>query len=106
VIDADGLLAARDIEALVIAASSDAYYELIVAVANAGKAVFCEKPMSIRVPARSERAIAAAGDASCAAGTSGKCSTTRSSSRSAVRHPLRVRVVKSATDSSGRMPVS
>ena len=38
-----------DIEAVVIAASSEAHTELIVAATAAGKAVFCEKPMGLTV---------------------------------------------------------
>ena len=49
------MFAADDIEAVVIAASSDAHCELVVAAAAAGKAVFCEKPMSMTLPTPSER---------------------------------------------------
>ena len=59
VVDPAEILAADDIEAVVIAASSDAHCELVVAAAAAGKAVFCEKPMSMTLP-DAERAIAAA----------------------------------------------
>src|SRR6476619_4845238 len=38
-----------DIEAVVIAASSEAHTELIVAATAAGKAVFCEKPMGLTI---------------------------------------------------------
>jgi myo-inositol 2-dehydrogenase/D-chiro-inositol 1-dehydrogenase len=48
-----------EIEAVVITASSDAHCELVVAAAAAGKAIFCEKPMSMTV-SDAERAIAAA----------------------------------------------
>jgi myo-inositol 2-dehydrogenase/D-chiro-inositol 1-dehydrogenase len=60
--DIDDILAAPDIEAVVIAASSEAHCELVVAAARAGKAVFCEKPMSLTLP-DAERAVAAARDA-------------------------------------------
>ena len=59
VLDQAAILAADDIEAVVIAASSDAHCELVVAAAAAGKAIFCEKPMSMTLP-DAERAIAAA----------------------------------------------
>ncbi len=65
VTDIDALLAAPDIEAVVIAASSDAHCELVVAAARAGKAVFCEKPMSLTIP-DAERAVAAAREAGVA----------------------------------------
>ena len=42
-----------------IAASSDAHCELVVAAAAAGKAIFCEKPMSMTL-SDADRAIAAA----------------------------------------------
>ena len=48
-----------DIEAVVIAASSEAHVELIVAATAAGKAVFCEKPMGLTV-ADIDQAIEAA----------------------------------------------
>ena len=48
-----------DIEAVVIAASSEAHTELIVAATAAGKAVFCEKPMGLTV-ADIDQAIEAA----------------------------------------------
>ncbi len=41
------LLADDEVEAVVIAASSTAHAELVVAAARAGKAVFCEKPMAM-----------------------------------------------------------
>ena len=52
-----------DIEAVVIAASSEAHTELIVAAAAAGKAVFCEKPMGLSLSDvdRSIEAASAAG---------------------------------------------
>ncbi len=53
---------ADDIEAVVIAASSEAHCELVVAAAAAGKAIFCEKPMSLTLP-DADRAIAAAREA-------------------------------------------
>src|SRR4029450_11998332 len=48
-----------EIPAVVIAASSEAHADLIVAAAAAGKAIFCEKPMSLNL-ADADRALAAA----------------------------------------------
>jgi myo-inositol 2-dehydrogenase/D-chiro-inositol 1-dehydrogenase len=62
VTDIGELLAAPDVDAVVIAASSSAHCELIIAAAQAGKAVFCEKPMSMTL-SDAERAIAATQDA-------------------------------------------
>ena len=62
VLSPEDVFGADDIEAVVIAASSDAHCELVVAAAASGKAVFCEKPMSMTLP-DAERAIAAARDA-------------------------------------------
>jgi myo-inositol 2-dehydrogenase / D-chiro-inositol 1-dehydrogenase len=62
VTDPAEIFSADDIEAVVITASSDAHCELVVAAAAAGKAIFCEKPMSMTLP-DAERAIAAARDA-------------------------------------------
>jgi len=53
------ILTDPDVEAVVITASSQAHAELIVAAAAAGKAIFCEKPMSMTVP-DADRAIEAA----------------------------------------------
>ncbi len=58
----EAIFGADDIEAVVITASSEAHCELIVAAAKAGKAIFCEKPMSLTL-VDAERAIAAAHDA-------------------------------------------
>ena len=63
VTEIDDILAAPDIEAVVIAASSEAHCEPGDRRGRgAGKAVFCEKPMSMTL-ADAERAIAAAHDA-------------------------------------------
>jgi myo-inositol 2-dehydrogenase/D-chiro-inositol 1-dehydrogenase len=59
VTDIGEIFAAYDIDAVVIAASSGAHCELVVAAAQAGKAVFCEKPMSLTL-ADADRAVAAA----------------------------------------------
>src|SRR6478735_6599460 len=62
VLSPEDAFGASDIEAVVIAAPSDAHCELVAAAAAAGKAVFCEKPMSMTLP-DADRAIAAARDA-------------------------------------------
>ncbi len=46
----DQLLAEIDFDALVITASNETHRDLAVAAANAGKHVFCEKPMANTVP--------------------------------------------------------
>src|SRR4051812_45046554 len=47
------------IDAVVIAAPARSHADLVVAAANAGKAVFCEKPMAVTLP-DADRAIDAA----------------------------------------------
>src|SRR3954463_2705785 len=44
---AEGLFEDADIEAVVVAASSQVHADLVAAAADAGKAVFCEKPMGM-----------------------------------------------------------
>ena len=56
---ADDLLAAPDVDAVVIASPAALHADLVVAAAGAGKAVFCEKPMALSV-ADADRAIEAA----------------------------------------------
>ena len=56
------LIDANDVDAVVITASSTVHRDLIVAAAAAGKAVFCEKPMSMTL-AEADHAITAARDA-------------------------------------------
>lgn len=56
------LIASDEVDAVVIAATSEAHADLIVAAARAGKGVFCEKPMSLTL-ADADRAIAAADEA-------------------------------------------
>jgi len=51
-----------DIDAVVIAAPARSHADLVVAAANAGKAVFCEKPMAITLE-EADRAILAAEEA-------------------------------------------
>ncbi|MCW2756648.1 MAG: Inositol 2-dehydrogenase [Nocardioidaceae bacterium] len=55
----DELLADPEVDGVVIAASTVAHADLVVAAARAGKAVFCEKPMGMSV-AEVDRAVAAA----------------------------------------------
>jgi myo-inositol 2-dehydrogenase/D-chiro-inositol 1-dehydrogenase len=43
----DELLAADDVDAVAICSSTDTHVDLVVAAAEAGKAVFCEKPVSL-----------------------------------------------------------
>ena len=57
--DPAALIADPRIEAVVIAAATPAHVDLVVAAAEAGKAVFCEKPMALTI-AEADRAVAAA----------------------------------------------
>jgi myo-inositol 2-dehydrogenase/D-chiro-inositol 1-dehydrogenase len=52
------LLAADDVDAVAICTSTDTHADLIVAAAQAGKAIFCEKPVSLDL-AEVDRALAA-----------------------------------------------
>src|SRR4051812_18433952 len=54
----DELLAAPDVDAVAICTSTDTHADLIVAAAEAGKAIFCEKPVSLDL-AEVDRALAA-----------------------------------------------
>jgi myo-inositol 2-dehydrogenase/D-chiro-inositol 1-dehydrogenase len=54
----DELLARADVDAVAICTSTDTHAELIVAAARAGKAIFCEKPVSLDL-AEVDRALAA-----------------------------------------------
>jgi myo-inositol 2-dehydrogenase/D-chiro-inositol 1-dehydrogenase len=53
-----GELLASDIDAIAICTSTDTHADLIVAAAEAGKAIFCEKPVSLELAAV-DRALAA-----------------------------------------------
>ncbi len=53
------LLADPSVDAVVIAAATPAHVDLVVAAAEAGKAVFCEKPMALSIE-EADRAVAAA----------------------------------------------
>jgi myo-inositol 2-dehydrogenase / D-chiro-inositol 1-dehydrogenase len=59
---ADELLTSPDVDAVAICTSTDTHAALIVAAASAGKAIFCEKPVSIDLP-EMDRALRAVGDA-------------------------------------------
>jgi myo-inositol 2-dehydrogenase / D-chiro-inositol 1-dehydrogenase len=61
--EVDELLAASDIDAVAICTSTDTHADLIVAAARAGKAIFCEKPVSLDL-AEVDRALAAVQEAS------------------------------------------
>ena len=52
------LLGAPDVDAVAICTSTDTHADLIVAAAQAGKAIFCEKPVSLDL-AEVDRALAA-----------------------------------------------
>jgi myo-inositol 2-dehydrogenase/D-chiro-inositol 1-dehydrogenase len=56
--DVDELLGADDVDAVAICSSTDAHADLIVAAAASGKAIFCEKPVSLEL-AEVDRALAA-----------------------------------------------
>jgi myo-inositol 2-dehydrogenase / D-chiro-inositol 1-dehydrogenase len=56
--DVDELLGADDVDAVAICTSTDTHADLIVAAAEAGKAIFCEKPVSLDL-AEVDRALAA-----------------------------------------------
>jgi myo-inositol 2-dehydrogenase/D-chiro-inositol 1-dehydrogenase len=56
--DLDELLGAEDVDAVAICTSTDTHADLIVAAARAGKAIFCEKPVSLDL-AEVDRALAA-----------------------------------------------
>lgn len=60
--DVRALVRDPDIDAVVITASSEAHADLVVAAAEAGKAIFCEKPMSLTLD-DADRATRAARDA-------------------------------------------
>jgi myo-inositol 2-dehydrogenase/D-chiro-inositol 1-dehydrogenase len=60
--DVDALLSSPDVDAVAICSSTDTHAELIVAAAQAGKAIFCEKPVSLDL-AEVDRALAAVEEA-------------------------------------------
>lgn len=56
---AEELIASPDVDAVAICTSTDTHIDLLVAAAEAGKAVFCEKPLSLNL-AEVDRGLAAA----------------------------------------------
>lgn len=60
--DAEALIDDPTVEAVVVAASSEAHADLVIACAQAGKPVFCEKPMALTL-ADADRALAAVAQA-------------------------------------------
>ncbi len=54
----EALVTAADVDAVAICTSTDTHADLIVAAAEAGKAIFCEKPVSLDL-AEVDRALAA-----------------------------------------------
>jgi myo-inositol 2-dehydrogenase / D-chiro-inositol 1-dehydrogenase len=60
--DVDELLAAPGVDAVAICSSTDSHPGLIAAAARAGKAIFCEKPLSLDL-AQLDRALAAVAEA-------------------------------------------
>jgi myo-inositol 2-dehydrogenase / D-chiro-inositol 1-dehydrogenase len=61
----DELLGADDVDAVAICSSTDTHADLLVGAAQAGKAIFCEKPVSLDL-AEVDRALAAVQDAGVA----------------------------------------
>ena len=53
--DPHELITDADVDAVVIAASSEAHTELIIAAAAVRKPIFCEKPASLTLPAPGTR---------------------------------------------------
>jgi myo-inositol 2-dehydrogenase/D-chiro-inositol 1-dehydrogenase len=60
VVDVDGALGDPSIGAVVIASSTNTHADLIIKAANAGKAVFCEKPVDLTIERSRESAAAVA----------------------------------------------
>jgi len=58
VLTIEQVLAADDIDTVAICSSTDTHVDLVVAAAEAGKAIFCEKPVSLNL-AEVDRALAA-----------------------------------------------
>ncbi len=62
VMSIEELLASDDVDTVAICSSTDTHADLVVAAAAAGKAVFCEKPVSLSL-AEVDRALSAVDDA-------------------------------------------
>src|SRR4051794_13789904 len=60
--DVEELLSNPDVDAIAICTSTDTHAELIVAAAQSGKAIFCEKPVSLDLT-EVDRALAAVEEA-------------------------------------------
>ncbi|HEU4978143.1 MAG TPA: inositol 2-dehydrogenase [Solirubrobacteraceae bacterium] len=60
--DAEELIGSADVDAVAICTSTDTHADLIAAAAGAGKAIFCEKPVSLDL-AEVDRALAAVQEA-------------------------------------------
>src|SRR4051794_36056097 len=60
--DLDALLASDEVDAVAICSSTDTHADLLVAAATAGKAIFCERPVSLAL-AEVDRALGAVDDA-------------------------------------------
>jgi myo-inositol 2-dehydrogenase/D-chiro-inositol 1-dehydrogenase len=60
--DVDEVLGADDVDAVAICSNTDTHPDLIVAAARAGKAIFCEKPVSLDL-SEVDRALAAVDEA-------------------------------------------
>ncbi len=58
VLTIEELLATDDVDAVAICSSTDTHVDLVVDAAQAGKAIFCEKPVSLDLP-QVDRALAA-----------------------------------------------
>ena len=79
------LLAAADVDAVAICSSTDTHADLIVAAARAGKAIFCEKPVSLDL-AEVDRALAAVdGARACRSRSASTAASTRPTRRCATR---------------------
>jgi myo-inositol 2-dehydrogenase/D-chiro-inositol 1-dehydrogenase len=61
--DVDALVTSPDVDAVAICSSTDTHVDVMVAAAEAGKAIFCEKPLSLELAEvdRGLAAVAAAG---------------------------------------------
>jgi myo-inositol 2-dehydrogenase / D-chiro-inositol 1-dehydrogenase len=62
VTDVEELLGSSEVDAVAICSSTDTHADLIVAAARAGKAIFCEKPVSLEL-AEVDRALSAVEEA-------------------------------------------
>ena len=64
VLSIEQLLASDDVDAVAICSSTDTHVDLVVAAAEAGKAIFCEKPVSLDL-AQVDRALDAVDRPGC-----------------------------------------